>query len=577
MPLCFGDEVFDSPGELAAFFFERIVAFSGRAATDASLPPKDMVLAACPEYLTLLDYLIANDFWSFYALEIMESPQLSELLHKTCEVLKNTGMSGTGRVLLFLTQLCPSCRKIVCGGRVFSDEREFGSAVTDACNSGQDGERFLFLALDCVNSGYLEVFLRLCCSENSGSVQKIRSVREKLTGSVFWEVPEVWRGLCIGYVLSGEFRFSEGDFSCSGADDFFRKISELRVTDPQKYIDLACSLKAPFRVMKTFLLNPGHQTMLDRLMADSISARFGEDEYFFRNATDFRMFADRLAAEGKLHELRALDEKYCTALGLLDLRYWKSGCRELLKHHLKGKRESILRYLFGKLKNLTGVRSDRNTGFIATEFGIINPIARREYLSPVLDPGEYVSFGTWTLHADSDRRSDILWIVLDLREHYALLLALPGLCCRSFREDGGQPSWEESDLRRWLNTEFLNEAFTEEERKWIYRGSADTDTVFCLSRKETSLIPPVAISLTPPLENRRQYYPVNRKLCIPSPRALKDNPFRCAGNDVPSPWWLRTQGPKPGMAWTVWVDGSFRVIPSGQSGILVRPAIRLAL
>lgn len=56
------------------------------------------------------------------------------------------------------------------------------------------------------------------------------------------------------------------------------------------------------------------------------------------------------------------------------------------------------------------------------------------------------------------------WRILDIQGNQALLLkdlALPGM---AYNTNGGDITWEQSTLRNWLNSEFLNENFTQAEK-----------------------------------------------------------------------------------------------------------------
>ena len=77
-----------------------------------------------------------------------------------------------------------------------------------------------------------------------------------------------------------------------------------------------------------------------------------------------------------------------------------------------------------------------------------------------------VPFGTYPQTADGTDKTPIEWYVLDYREDEgrALLLSRYVLDAVSFNGKAGQVTWEECALRAWLNDEFLNTAFTEEER-----------------------------------------------------------------------------------------------------------------
>ena len=92
------------------------------------------------------------------------------------------------------------------------------------------------------------------------------------------------------------------------------------------------------------------------------------------------------------------------------------------------------------------------------------------------------------------------WIVLEIKDNRALLLSKYCINCMPYHADGSEATWETSDIRAWLNGEFLETAFTDEERSHIASvtvhtednsikgasGGNDTqDSIFLLSFEET--------------------------------------------------------------------------------------------
>ena len=93
----------------------------------------------------------------------------------------------------------------------------------------------------------------------------------------------------------------------------------------------------------------------------------------------------------------------------------------------------------------------------------------------------------------------IEWQVLDVQENRALLLSKYGLDAKPYNTEYADITWERCSMRKWLNEEFLNAAFSAEERSKIIRvkisnpdnttrkteGGNDTDDqVFLLSIDE---------------------------------------------------------------------------------------------
>jgi hypothetical protein len=124
---------------------------------------------------------------------------------------------------------------------------------------------------------------------------------------------------------------------------------------------------------------------------------------------------------------------------------------------------------------------------------------------PIESVGERVEFGTWC-------DEPITWRVLAIEDGRALVISEDILCVRQYDDfgvssedqiawDTAATTWAESDIRAWLNGEFLETAFTEKEQGAIdlslvlnsdnpdygTEGGVDTeDKVFLLSIDEAN-------------------------------------------------------------------------------------------
>lgn len=118
----------------------------------------------------------------------------------------------------------------------------------------------------------------------------------------------------------------------------------------------------------------------------------------------------------------------------------------------------------------------------------------------ISEVGQIVEFGCYEQDGDESNGAEpIEWEVLSIEDGRALLISKYVLDAVPFSSTYEHKSWEESRLRAWLNKDFLNTAFSEEEQKIIptvtltnpgneYAGlEADADTqdqIFVLSVEE---------------------------------------------------------------------------------------------
>lgn len=82
--------------------------------------------------------------------------------------------------------------------------------------------------------------------------------------------------------------------------------------------------------------------------------------------------------------------------------------------------------------------------------------------------GEYLIFGSYEQDNDpDDGKEDIEWLVLNREEDRVLVVSRYILDFKQYNSNDASVSWETCSIRRWLNNDFLNEAFTPEEQRAI--------------------------------------------------------------------------------------------------------------
>ena len=85
------------------------------------------------------------------------------------------------------------------------------------------------------------------------------------------------------------------------------------------------------------------------------------------------------------------------------------------------------------------------------------------------DVGDTVTFGTYEQNNNySDGNESIEWIVIDKQEDKIMVVSKCIIAMQPFNTTNeGHISWEKCTLRKWLNNDFLNEAFSDAEKKLI--------------------------------------------------------------------------------------------------------------
>ncbi len=89
--------------------------------------------------------------------------------------------------------------------------------------------------------------------------------------------------------------------------------------------------------------------------------------------------------------------------------------------------------------------------------------------------GGFVRFGRYPQDpAQKDGAQPLEWIVLDKRPGRLLLLTRYVIALEAFHRQGQKITWAGSDLRKSLNGDFLESAFTPDEREMVLETTNDT-------------------------------------------------------------------------------------------------------
>lgn len=147
--------------------------------------------------------------------------------------------------------------------------------------------------------------------------------------------------------------------------------------------------------------------------------------------------------------------------------------------------------------------------------------------------GDIVSFGSWPARLEGPLMP-LSWRVLEVRANGdALLLCHDIIECRSYHDSKGDITWQNCDLRYWLNAVFFTRAFSSDEQALVIpekcvaednavfrtEGGGDTeDYVFCLG-----------------FEQAKRFFSVDAMRQARPTAYAKRAPFTCW-------WWLRAPG-----------------------------------
>ena len=84
-----------------------------------------------------------------------------------------------------------------------------------------------------------------------------------------------------------------------------------------------------------------------------------------------------------------------------------------------------------------------------------------------IEPGEHVMYGSY-------QGEPVEWRVLDKKDGEILLLSEYGLDAQPFDTSGkSRVDWKDSTIRKWLNDDFYNSAFSEKEKENIVESKSE--------------------------------------------------------------------------------------------------------
>ena len=143
-------------------------------------------------------------------------------------------------------------------------------------------------------------------------------------------------------------------------------------------------------------------------------------------------------------------------------------------------------------------------------------------------------FGSY-YQSSTSTKEPIEWIVLAREDNKALLISKYALDCKPYNTENTGISWETCSLRKWLNNEFLNTAFSKDEQEKIQttyvqnpnntqystsEGFATEDKIFLLS-----------------VDEARKYFSNDEaRMCKPTNYAISTRVYKTG--DGYCYWWL---------------------------------------
>ena len=175
--------------------------------------------------------------------------------------------------------------------------------------------------------------------------------------------------------------------------------------------------------------------------------------------------------------------------------------------------------------------------------------------------GGYARFGAYP-YSTSGKMALIEWHVISKKGNCLLLITADAIDYKPMYDDKDYKfvpgrdvmSWHMSSMRRWLNEDFYNLAFIEDDAKLIETTIVEEEVNGSLENPDKStLVSKDKVFLIGVDALNNYYHNVNNRLTLPTPYAKK---LGARGE-----WWLRTT---VGDANFAFVDANFHCVPQGK-------------
>ena len=171
--------------------------------------------------------------------------------------------------------------------------------------------------------------------------------------------------------------------------------------------------------------------------------------------------------------------------------------------------------------------------------------------------GDSFTFGNYP--QNSSEPEPIVWRVIDIQNGSALVISEKLLDCVAYNDTNTIVTWESSYLRKWLNNEFLNNAFTSSDQmriSLVQNINSDNSIYGTIGGKNTL----DKVFVLSEYESKFYFKTLDEKIVPATPYAVKNGSYinkdqTLANGENPGWWWLRTPGQGNDYAMAVGFDG----------------------
>lgn len=165
----------------------------------------------------------------------------------------------------------------------------------------------------------------------------------------------------------------------------------------------------------------------------------------------------------------------------------------------------------------------------------------RPLLLAKANPGDTVFFGAYEQDNNtSNGKEGVEWLVLEVKDGKALVVSKYALDCKQYNTSNTIVTWETCALRKWLNTDFINSAFSSDEKTKIptVTVSADKNPDYSANPGNATQDQVFLLSIT---EANKYFNSTGARQCEPTDYAVANGAWESDSGNF-CWWWLRSPG-----------------------------------
>ena len=220
----------------------------------------------------------------------------------------------------------------------------------------------------------------------------------------------------------------------------------------------------------------------------------------------------------------------------------KQGYNTLSK--LDSKISSTLQQIEGqnkKIEELSSARSSRSIREELCTFEFGKKLIQKFDSLQNIKEHQYIIFGAYQQDNNTaNGKENIEWLVLEVKDGKALVISKYALDCKPYNTSRTDVTWETCTLRKWLNNDFLDSAFSADEKAMIPTVTVSADENPGYSTNPGKATQDQVFLLSVP-EANKYFSSDSARQCKPTDYAVAN------GVDVNSSngnceWWLRSPG-----------------------------------